>query len=205
MSLGPRPGGRRQGSGIGGEASGFRQVSLARLKEFGISPKRDLGQNFLIDDNIVGVILGLLECRPDDVVLEVGAGLGVLTGALARVARHVQAFEVDRSLEAALSATLQDDPNVALHFQDVLAVAAAVALGAANEDVAQELHFDLLEPGAAAPLALPLAGVEAERAGVQAPLPGQLRLREERPNVVKRPDIHRRVRPRCLAENGLVH
>ncbi len=87
--------------------SGLRQVSLARLKEFGITPKRDLGQNFLIDDNILGVILGQLECAPDDVVLEVGAGLGVLTSALAGVAGHVHAFEVDRSLEAPLAATLR--------------------------------------------------------------------------------------------------
>jgi 16S rRNA (adenine1518-N6/adenine1519-N6)-dimethyltransferase len=60
-------------------ASGLRQVSLARLVEFGITPKRDLGQNFLIDDNILGVILGYLECGADDVVLEIGAGLGVCT------------------------------------------------------------------------------------------------------------------------------
>jgi 16S rRNA (adenine1518-N6/adenine1519-N6)-dimethyltransferase len=107
-------------------ASGLRQISLARLKEFGVTPKRDLGQNFLIDDNILGVILGQLECSPDDVVLEVGAGLGVLTAALAGVARHVQAFEVDRSLEAPLAATLGDraaggvDRKVSLHFQDIL-------------------------------------------------------------------------------------
>jgi 16S rRNA (adenine1518-N6/adenine1519-N6)-dimethyltransferase len=101
-------------------SSGLRQVSLARLKEFGVSPKHGLGQNFLIDDNILGVILSLLECRPDDVVLEVGAGLGVLTAALAREARCVHAFEVDRSLEPALAATLEDGPKVALRFEDVL-------------------------------------------------------------------------------------
>ncbi len=109
----------------GGEPSPvLRQISLARLAEFGIIPKRDLGQNFLIDDNILGVILTQLECAPNDVVLEVGAGLGVLTGALAAVAGHVHAFEVDRSLEAPLVATLGDvlggDPKVTLHFQDVL-------------------------------------------------------------------------------------
>jgi len=100
--------------------SGIRQTSLARLKEFNVSPKRRLGQNFLIDDNIVGVILDQLEARPDDVVLEIGAGLGVLTKALAGTARHVHAFEVDRSLEAALTETLQDDARVTLHFEDVM-------------------------------------------------------------------------------------
>lgn len=108
------------GTGDSSSASGLRQVSLARLSEFGITPKRDLGQNFLIDDNILGVILGQLECGPDDVVLEIGAGLGVLTAALSAVARHVHAFEVDQSLEAPLTATLRGDPKVSLHFQDVL-------------------------------------------------------------------------------------
>jgi 16S rRNA (adenine1518-N6/adenine1519-N6)-dimethyltransferase len=101
-------------------SGGLRQVSLARIAEFGIEPKRDLGQNFLIDDNILGVILGLLECGPDDVVLEVGAGLGVLTAALAEVASQVYAFEIDRSLEPALQATLTGRSNVNLHFADVL-------------------------------------------------------------------------------------
>jgi 16S rRNA (adenine1518-N6/adenine1519-N6)-dimethyltransferase len=100
--------------------SGLRQVSLARIKEFGIVPKRDLGQNFLIDDNILGVILGQLESRPNDVVLEVGAGLGVLTTALSGVAGRVHAFEVDRSLKGPLESTLQGDPKVTLHFLDIL-------------------------------------------------------------------------------------
>lgn len=144
------PGLAAEGGRSSSEAGGLRQVSLARLVEFGVVPKRDLGQNFLIDDNILGVILGQLGCRPEDVVLEVGAGLGVLTAALAGAARHVHAFEVDRSLEPALRATLDAArgpgasvvqlpgagagqspgapsvagpapvPQVTLHFQDVL-------------------------------------------------------------------------------------
>jgi 16S rRNA (adenine1518-N6/adenine1519-N6)-dimethyltransferase len=108
---------RDSGPGDGGS---LKQVSLARLREFGVVPKRDLGQNFLIDDNILGVILAQLECRPEDVVLEVGAGLGVLTAALARVARHVHAFEIDRSLAGPLAATLDGDPRVSVHFEDIL-------------------------------------------------------------------------------------
>ncbi len=110
MSKGDRP----------GKASGLRQISLARMEEFGVVPKRDLGQNFLIDDNIIDVILAAAECRPEDVVLEVGAGLGVLTAALADVAAHVHAFEVDKNLSAPLQATLQGRGNVTLHFADIL-------------------------------------------------------------------------------------
>ncbi|NLO26689.1 MAG: ribosomal RNA small subunit methyltransferase A [Actinobacteria bacterium] len=102
--------------------SRLRQISLARLAQFDIIPKRDLGQNFLIDDNVLGVILGRLECRSDDVALEVGAGLGVLTAALAEAAQHVHAFEIDRSLEPALAVTLGGADNVSLHFKDILRV-----------------------------------------------------------------------------------
>lgn len=97
-----------------------RQVSLARLDEFGIVPKRELGQNFLIDDNIIDLILTQLDHSAEDVILEVGAGLGVLTRALAAVSSHVHAFELDRALEAALSVTLEGRANVSLHLVDVL-------------------------------------------------------------------------------------
>ncbi len=102
------------------EARGPRQVSLARLAEFGIRPKRSLGQNFLVDDNILRVILDRLEAGPEDVVLEVGAGLGVLTQALLSVSAAVHAFEIDRRLELPLHATLGDDPRLHLHWEDVL-------------------------------------------------------------------------------------
>jgi len=85
------------------------------------------------------------------------------------------------------------------------AVAASVAVGAADEHVAQELHFDLLEPGAAAAFALALGGVEAEGAGIEPALLRRLRLGEERPDVIEGPDIDRRVGARSFAENGLVH
>lgn len=105
-----------------------RQTSLARLAEFDVTPRRGLGQNFLIDDNIVGVILDRVQARPDDVALEVGAGLGVLTRALALAAACVHAFEIDRRLEAPLRATLTElatqapaaAARVRLYFEDVL-------------------------------------------------------------------------------------
>jgi 16S rRNA (adenine1518-N6/adenine1519-N6)-dimethyltransferase len=72
------------------------------MRAFGIRPKRDLGQNFLIDSNILEVIARAAELTPDDVVLEIGGGLGVLSEYLAERVAHVHVVEVDRSLEPAL-------------------------------------------------------------------------------------------------------
>jgi 16S rRNA (adenine1518-N6/adenine1519-N6)-dimethyltransferase len=98
------------------------QASLARLREFGIRPDRDLGQNFLVDDNILAVAGRLVGLVPEDVAIEVGAGLGVLTAWLADRVSLVHAVEVDRRLEPALRQTIGDRGNVDLRFADALAV-----------------------------------------------------------------------------------
>jgi 16S rRNA (adenine1518-N6/adenine1519-N6)-dimethyltransferase len=99
-----------------------RQVSLQRLAEFGISPDRALGQNFLIDDNVLGVAARLMPLSAADVVVEVGAGFGVLTLWLARHAALVHAIEIDRRLQPALEETLRGVENVRLVFADALDV-----------------------------------------------------------------------------------
>jgi 16S rRNA (adenine1518-N6/adenine1519-N6)-dimethyltransferase len=98
------------------------QVSIARLRELGIVPRRELGQNFLIDDNVLGIIGRVAPLRSGDVVLEVGAGLGVLTRWLSERAALVHAIEVDRRLEPALAATLEGVSNVRLLFADAMGV-----------------------------------------------------------------------------------
>ena len=97
-----------------------RQITLARLAELGIVPDTRLGQHFLLDDNLVRVAFRLAELRPDDVVVEVGPGLGVMTAALADTAAFVHAIELDRRLEPALHATLAGRTNVALRFEDAV-------------------------------------------------------------------------------------
>jgi len=82
--------------------------------------KKELGQHFLVDENILGVIGRLAELERDDVVLEVGPGLGVLTEFLAERAGHVHAVELDRSLQGALEERLRDRGNIELHFGDAL-------------------------------------------------------------------------------------
>jgi 16S rRNA (adenine1518-N6/adenine1519-N6)-dimethyltransferase len=96
------------------------QPSLRRLRDFGIRPKRDLGQNFLIDSNLLGVIGRAAELGAADVVLEVGGGLGVLSEYLAARTRHVHVVEIDRALEAPLREALGPYPNTSLHLADAV-------------------------------------------------------------------------------------
>jgi len=96
------------------------QPSLRRLKAFGIRPNRDLGQNFLIDSNLLDVIGREAALAEDDVVLEVGGGLGVLSEYLASRVAHVHVVEVDRKLEPALRDALDPFANATLHFGDAV-------------------------------------------------------------------------------------
>src|SRR6185295_1854552 len=89
-------------------------------RDFAIRPNRELGQNFLIDSNLLGVIERAAELGPDDVVLEVGGGLGVLSEYLAERAAHVHVVELDRRLEPALRDATDPHANVTLHFADAV-------------------------------------------------------------------------------------
>jgi 16S rRNA (adenine1518-N6/adenine1519-N6)-dimethyltransferase len=99
-----------------------RQASLRRLRAFEVTPNRELGQNFLIDDNILGVIGRAAELDEADVVLEVGGGLGVLSEYLAPRVGHLHVVEVDRSLEAPLREALEPFENATLHVADAVAL-----------------------------------------------------------------------------------
>ncbi len=86
--------------------AGAGQPSLRRMRRFGVRPDRDLGQNFLIDSNILGVIDRAAALSSEDVVLEIGGGLGVLSEHLAERAGHVHVIEIDERLrEPLLDAT----------------------------------------------------------------------------------------------------
>jgi 16S rRNA (adenine1518-N6/adenine1519-N6)-dimethyltransferase len=104
------------------------QPSLSRMRRFGVRPDRDLGQNFLIDSNILGVIERAAELSRQDVVLEVGGGLGVLSEHLAQRTRHVHVVEIDERLRDALLDATDPHSNVSVHWAD----ATALDLGALN-------------------------------------------------------------------------
>ena len=93
---------------------------MRRLRQFDVRPNRELGQNFLIDDNLLGVIDRAAELDPGDVVLEVGGGLGVLSEHLAPRVAHLHVVEVDRSLEPPLQEALAPFGNATLHLADAV-------------------------------------------------------------------------------------
>jgi 16S rRNA (adenine1518-N6/adenine1519-N6)-dimethyltransferase len=105
-----------------GEQAAPRQASLRRLDQFSVRPRHDLGQNFLIDSNLLGVIARASELTSADVVLEIGGGLGVLSEYLAARAAHVHVVEIDRGLEPALRDALDPFANASLHFADAMAL-----------------------------------------------------------------------------------
>jgi 16S rRNA (adenine1518-N6/adenine1519-N6)-dimethyltransferase len=94
-------------------------VSRRLRSKIPVSPRREFGQHFLVDENILGVIGRLAELESSDVVLEVGPGIGILTRYLADRVARVHAVEIDRSLAPRLADL---PPNVELEFGDALAV-----------------------------------------------------------------------------------
>ena len=116
------------------------QPSLRRMRQFGIRPRRDLGQNFLIDSNMLDVIARAAALDERDVVLEVGGGLGVLSEHLAARVAHVHVVELDRSLEPALRDALAAHPNATLHLADAVKLD-LVALDPAPTKVVANLPY----------------------------------------------------------------
>ncbi|MBU0715452.1 MAG: ribosomal RNA small subunit methyltransferase A [Verrucomicrobia bacterium] len=94
----------------------------AILAEWNIRPQKSLGQNFLIDANILGIMLDTAGITIGDEVLEIGTGLGVLTEPLARVARRVVTVEKDPRLWPFLKGRLKAFPNVELICGDMMKV-----------------------------------------------------------------------------------
>lgn len=90
------------------------------FSERGIRLKRRWGQNFLIDQNILQLIVKSSELSSDDIVLEIGAGTGSLTRMLAEKVRQVFAVEIDRKVFEILSETLHEFANVTLINSDIL-------------------------------------------------------------------------------------
>jgi len=110
-----------------------------------VRAKKELGQHFLVDENILGVIGRLAELEESDVVLEIGPGLGVLTTFLADRVQQVYAVELDASLGPQLVERVAGRPNVELRFGDALRLDLREAAPGATKLVAN-LPYNIATP-----------------------------------------------------------
>jgi 16S rRNA (adenine1518-N6/adenine1519-N6)-dimethyltransferase len=111
------------------------------LRQFDIKPKKSLGQNFLVDERAAIRIVEAAELSPDDVVLEVGPGLGALTRYLASTVARVVAVELDQRLIPVLRHTLTGYANIELIHGDILLLDPAHLLPAAYKAVANIPYY----------------------------------------------------------------
>ncbi len=118
------------------------QPSLRRMRQFGVRPSRELGQNFLVDSNILGVIERAAQLAREDVVLEIGGGLGVLSEHLAERAAHVHVVEIDERLREALEDATGAHDNVTVHWADAMTIDLA-ALAPAPTKVVANLPYGI--------------------------------------------------------------
>ena len=90
------------------------------LEEYDIVPRKSLGQNFLHDPNMLDKIVSIAELTPDDLVLEVGPGTGLLTERIANASKQLISIEVDERLQPLLEDIVAQHPNLTIRYQDIL-------------------------------------------------------------------------------------
>jgi 16S rRNA (adenine1518-N6/adenine1519-N6)-dimethyltransferase len=101
---------------------GNPQNTIAVLQKYQFAFQKKFGQNFLIDTHVLEKIIRSAEIEKDDVVLEIGPGIGTMTQYLAQAAGKVFAVEIDTNLIPILQDTLADYDNVTVINQDILKV-----------------------------------------------------------------------------------
>ncbi len=92
------------------------------LKDLNFRFNKQFGQNFITDTNLLNAMVEDSGITSEDVVVEIGAGAGTLTRAIANVAKRVVAFEIDNNLREVLDLTLQGLDNVEVVFKDIMKV-----------------------------------------------------------------------------------
>ena len=98
------------------------QVTIDIIKKYNFAFQKRFGQNFLIDAHVINKIVAAADITKDDIVLEIGPGIGTMTQYLAEAAGHVYAVEIDKNLLPVLDETLSEYDNVTVVNNDILKV-----------------------------------------------------------------------------------
>ncbi len=101
---------------------GNPKSTMEIISKYNFNFKKDFGQNFLIDGNVLSRIVECAEVSADDTVIEIGPGVGSMTQYLCRAAKHVIAVEIDKTLIPILEETLGEYDNIKIINEDVLKV-----------------------------------------------------------------------------------
>jgi len=121
-------------------------TSIGRLLgRHGLVPRKRLGQHFLADGNIIDKMVRTADVSSGDQVVEVGAGTGALTAAIAETGARVLAYEIDRRLAPVLAEVVGERPNVELRFEDAMQ-ALPDALGAGPWKLVANLPYNVGTP-----------------------------------------------------------
>lgn len=112
---------------------GNPQKTIEILKKYEFKFQKKFGQNFLIDTHVLDKIIAAADITKNDMVIEIGPGIGTMTQYLAEAAREVVAVEIDRALIPILEDTLEEYSNVSILNQDILKVDLAKLVEERNE------------------------------------------------------------------------
>lgn len=123
-----------------------KNVTLHILKTFGLRMSKKLGQNFLIDNNVVGGIVDAAAINPEDTVLEIGPGIGTLTQGLAETGCRVVAVEIDARLLKILDKTLAGYDNIRIIHGDILKIDISREILAEKYKVVANLPYYITTP-----------------------------------------------------------
>lgn len=92
------------------------------IQKYGFKLTKSLGQNFLVNENILNQIIDSADISSDDVVIEIGTGIGTLTRRLCQKAKKVVAVEIDKNLLPILAETLEEFDNISIINKDILKI-----------------------------------------------------------------------------------
>lgn len=122
------------------------KVTIEIIQKYNFAFQKRFGQNFLIDGHVIEKIIWAAEITKDDVVLEIGPGIGTMTQYLAEAAGEVFAVEIDKNLLPILAETLAEYDNVTVVNEDILKVDIAALTGGRPVKVVANLPYYITTP-----------------------------------------------------------
>ena len=122
------------------------KVTIEIIQKYNFAFQKRFGQNFLIDGNVIEKIIRAAEITKDDVVLEIGPGIGTMTQYLAEAAGEVFAVEIDKNLLPILAETLAEYDNLTVVNEDILKVDIAALTGGRPVKVVANLPYYITTP-----------------------------------------------------------